>query len=282
MIKYPIFILAFSAFLINTNFDKLNRDVVNTNYNISTPFLVTDNSHLRDTVYTFESHYIDVNLATQTAFLHSKDGSVKVFGISSGTSKLIDGVETNEGLFVIHAMLPKWYSHQFDSTLMLNFMTFNNGIGFHALASKGYYRYLGVKQSSHGCLRVSREDAKEVFDLVDIGTPVLVHSGNSSIAIEFANPSFNYVHLNYNYLKTELLERSQELYKGKYLLSVKDKLLIDRQNVWQSGLPIGNSKLISEKQYVIKYNFALIESDSDILNITRLKTLNSLRNFAAR
>ncbi len=252
------------------------------NYNVSSPFLVTDNSHLRDTVYTFESHYIDVNLATQTAYLHSKDGSVKAFGISSGTSKLKDGIETNEGLFVIHAMLSKWYSHQFDSTLMLDFMTFNNGIGFHALASKGYYRYLGIKQSSHGCLRVSREDAKEVFNLIDVGTPVLVHSGNSSIAIEFAKPSDNYIHLDYKDLKTVLQERSQELYKGKYLLSIKDKLLIDRQNVWHSGLPIGNSKLIAEKQHVIKYNFSLIESDSDILNIARLKSLNSLNSIAAR
>ncbi len=282
MIKYPIFILAFSAFLINTNFDKLNSEVSTPNFNFSSPFFITDNSHLRDTVYTFESHFIDVNLATQTAYLHSKDGTIKEFKISSGTSKLKDGVETNEGLFVIHAMLPKWYSHQFDSTLMLNFMTFNNGIGFHALASKGYYRYLGVKQSSHGCLRVSREDAKEIFNSIDIGTPVVVHSGSSSIAIEFAKPSVNYVHLSYDKLRTELLERSQELYKGKYLLSVKDKLLIDRQNVWHSGLTIGNSKLIAEKQYVIKYNFPAIESDSDILNIARLKSLNSLKSIAAR
>ncbi len=115
-----------------------------------------DYSWVRDTVYTLMPYFIEVDLSTQKGYLYSRKAPVKEFGLSSGTSRLEDGVDTKTGLFVIQSKMEKWYSRQFDSTLMLNWMGFNWGIGFHALQGRGYYRYLGKKKSSHGCVRLTR------------------------------------------------------------------------------------------------------------------------------
>ncbi len=146
-----------------------------------------DYSSLRDTLFTTGDYFIEVNLETQMAFLHSRFDSTKTFGVSTGTAKLKDGIETKEGVFAIQFKVERWRSVQFDSTLMLHFMTFNWGVGFHALAGKSYYKYLGVKRSSHGCVRVSKEDAKDIYNKVEYGTPVIVHKGNPGVFIGFAN-----------------------------------------------------------------------------------------------
>jgi hypothetical protein len=97
-----------------------------------------------------------------------------------------------QDLFAIQWKAKKQYSVQFDSTVMLNWMGFNNGIGFHALLGKSYYKYLGKKNVSHGCVRVSREDAQIVYEKVEKGTPVLVHKGNSAVKIAFTSEGESY------------------------------------------------------------------------------------------
>ena len=106
------------------------------------PLIKYDFKQLRDTVYTSKNYFIEVNLATQLATLYSRDGSEFQFPISSGTKRVEKGMETNQGLFAIQWKAKKQYSVQFDSTVMLNWMGFNNGIGFHALLGKSYYKYL--------------------------------------------------------------------------------------------------------------------------------------------
>ena len=100
------------------------------------PFAGYNFKHLRDTVYTDKDHFIEVDLSTQQATLYSRDGSEFHFPISSGTKRVEKGMETNTGLFAIQWKAKKQYSVQFDSTVMLNWMGFNNGIGFHALLGK--------------------------------------------------------------------------------------------------------------------------------------------------
>ena len=56
---------------------------------------------LRDTVYTDKDHFIEVNLAAQNAILYSRDGSEFHFPISSGTKRVLKGMDTKEGLFAI-------------------------------------------------------------------------------------------------------------------------------------------------------------------------------------
>lgn len=212
------------------------------------PFVRYNFKELRDTVYTMKDHFIEVNLATQQAVLYSRDGSKFEFPVSSGNKNIEEGIETREGLFVIKSKAKKLYSVQFDSTVMLYWMGFNAGIGFHALLGKNYYKYLGKKNVSHGCIRVSREDADFVYRQIEKGTPVLVHKGNNAVIIAFGRLGQVYKYLSYSELYRLLPKRYQLVYDGYYLISSIDKLLIDEENVSHNGLPIGNSKLIPVKQ----------------------------------
>lgn len=217
-------------------------------------------SFLKDTLFTTLDNFIEVNLATQIAYLHSRNDSVKVFGVSTGTKKLKDGIETKEGIFAIQFKVERWRSVQFDSTLMLHFMTFNWGVGFHALAGNSYYKYLGVKPSSHGCVRVSKEDAKDIFTKVKYGTPVIVHSGNPAVYVGFADendPDLQY--FEYPELKKLVADRIEKLYKGNYLLKPNAKLLIDNRNVTHTGLPIGDGVKI-EKRQILKPDYLFVEA----------------------
>jgi len=217
------------------------------NYSIH-PLAGYDFRQLRDTVYTNKDHYIEVNLITQQATLYSRDGSEFSFPISSGTKRVEKGMETNTGLFAIHWKSRKQYSVQFDSTVMLNWMGFNNGIGFHALLGKSYYKYLGKKNVSHGCVRVSREDAQIIYEKVEKGTPVLVHKGNSAVKIAFTSEGESYNQFSYKDIYNLLKERYQKLYDGDYLISPNEKILVDDNNIYSNGLPIGSSELIPVRQ----------------------------------
>lgn len=212
------------------------------------PLAGYDFKQLRDTVYTNKDHFIEVNLLTQQATLYSRDGSEFQFPISSGTRRVEKGMDTKEGLFAIQWKAKKQYSVQFDSTVMLNWMGFNNGIGFHALLGKSYYKYLGKKNVSHGCVRLSREDAKIVYEKVEKGTPVLVHKGNNAIKIAFTSEGESYNQYSYKDTYNLLRERYQKIYDGDYLISSNEKILVDENNIFSNGLPIGNSELIPTKQ----------------------------------
>jgi len=214
------------------------------------PLAGYDFKQLRDTVYTDKDHFIEVNLITQQATLYSRDGSEFHFPVSSGTKWVEEGMETNQGLFAIQWKAKKQYSVQFDSTVMLNWMGFNNGIGFHALQGKNYYKYLGKKNVSHGCIRVSREDAQFVYEKVEKGTPVLVHKENSAITIAFTSEGESYSQYSYSETYKQLRKRQQLIYEGDYLISPNEKILVDEKNIYSSGLPIGNTELIPSIQNV--------------------------------
>jgi len=47
----------------------------------------------------------------------------------------------------------------------------NGGYGIHGLLGNSYYRRLG-SPASHGCVRLTREGARELYGYVAIGTPV--------------------------------------------------------------------------------------------------------------
>jgi len=212
------------------------------------PLVKYDFKQLRDTVFTNKDYFIDVNLATQQACLYSRDGSELHFPISSGTKRVEQGMDTNEGLFAIQWKSKKQYSVQFDSTVMLNWMGFNNGIGFHALQGKSYYKYLGKKNVSHGCVRLSREDAQIVYEKVERGTPVLIHKGNNAITVAFTSEGESYNNHSYSETYKLLKERYQRLYDGNYFISSNEKIIINEKNIYSNGLPIGNAELIPAKQ----------------------------------
>ncbi|MGQ9798809.1 MAG: L,D-transpeptidase [Ignavibacterium sp.] len=205
-----------------------------------------------DTLYTLSDYFVEIDLSKQIGYLHSRFDSTKTFKVSTGTKKIKDGVETNTGIFVIQHKAQKWYSTQFDSTLMLNWMGFNYGIGFHALLGKSYYKYLGNKTSSHGCIRVSREDAKELFNKLTYGSPIIVHKGQSAIKLSFAEKnSDEYKYYNSEKLLKEVKRRMNHLYKGNYLNFVKEKILLDHRNVTHQGISIGNFDNVPFRQKIL-------------------------------
>ena len=267
LIKYPLLAFLLAAVILYNQYDSNYAQKKVDNDFKGKPFPIIDFSTLRDTLYTFNQYFIEVNLATQKAYLYSRNESVKEFGISSGTAKLFEGVDTNEGLFVVQSKLPKWHSVQFDSTLMLNWIGFNHGIGFHALAGSGYYRYLGKKKSSHGCVRVSREDAKELYQKIPLGTPVLVHSGNNAVFIGFADSTEQLSEYSYSNLYKLLPGRYNKLYEGRYFAEPFARLKIDRRNVKHSGLPIGDSKKIPAKQLLLPGSLRLEYAIADVSKV---------------
>ena len=226
----------------NSNFSPTKFD-----YSVN-PLAGIDFKKLKDTVYTNKDHFIEVNLLTQHATLYSRDGSVFQFPVSTGTKRVEKGMETNQGLFAIQWKATKQYSVQFDSTVMLYWMGFNNGIGFHALLGKSYYKYLGKKNVSHGCVRLSREDAQIVYEKVVKGTPVLVHKGNNAIAIAFTSEGESYTQYSYSETYKLLKKKYQKLYDGDFLISSNEKILVNESNIFSTGLPIGDSELIPSKQ----------------------------------
>ncbi len=252
MIKIPFAILSVSILLINSSVvryipKQYEPEPIQVKIN---PLAKYDFRNLRDTLYTMEDNIIEVNLSTQQAKLISRNGLIKEFPISSGTKRIEEGINTREGLFTLHWKSKKLHSEQFDSTLMLNWMGFNGGIGFHALLGKRYYKYLGKKNVSHGCVRMSREDAKEMYGIVEKGTPVLVHNGNSAITVAFGEEGTVYKYYNYKTLHKLMPTRFELINSGNYFVSNLPKLLIDEENVWHSGLPIGDSENIPSKQFV--------------------------------
>ncbi len=257
MSKYPVIIvlvtLVFYAGYVKTD------TIVNVTKDIpeikNLPSLI--NAELRDTVYTLKSTFIEVNLATQTGYLYSKGDSVFKFGVSTGNKKIFESIDTKEGLYVIQSKMPKVHSQQFDSTLLINWMGFNYGIGFHALAGNSYYKYLGVDKRSHGCVRISREDAKYIYSKIEIGTPILIHSGNNAVYIGFADSTYanNFSEYSYDELNKILPERFNTLYEGKYFVKLLNKILIGKNNITHNGLSIGDSNRIPEKQFVVPGSF---------------------------
>jgi len=230
------------------------------------PLLQIDYKNIRDTVYTLKDHIIEINLTTHQGLVRFRDGETKIFPLSGGTNKISKGIETREGLFTLHWKSKKQYSTQFDSTVMLYWMSFNSGIGMHALRTKGYYRHLGKKNVSHGCVRLSREDAKEMFEILKRGTPVLVHKGENTVTVSFGDSTEKYNYYSFNELRNLLPERYSAIYNGRYFINNKEKIIIDENNVNASGLPIGNVENIPTEQIVfsslVKLNNEIAEEDN--------------------
>lgn len=246
------------------------------------PFIGEFYDNLKDTLFYEGDTYLEIDLETQMAYLHRRNGKTKEFPVSTGTKRLKDGVETKEGLFAIQYMSPRQLSRQFDDAVMLHWMGFNYGIGFHGLLGSRYYQYLGKKPSSHGCIRTGREDIAEVFKEVSVGTPVLVHrGGNNAVTIGFTDNKIQYTTYSYYDMRKVLEKRYNALYSGMYFLEVNEKIKLERQSNAHPGLPIGEKSKIPLKQVQYQITTISIPSDRDLLNPHRFLLLNDI-NFAKK
>ena len=270
--KTSIAILCLTYLLLNGSTEKeFQHNDQHSNQTIN-PLLLIDFKNIRDTVYTLKDHIIEINLTTHEGIVRFRNGDTKIFPLSGGTKNISDGIETRKGLFTLHWKSKKQYSTQFDSTVMLYWMSFNNGIGMHALNTNGYYRYLGKKNVSHGCVRLSREDAKDIFDIVERGTPVVVHNGGNAVTIAFANTTKNYKYYSLSDLRKVLLNRYSAVYNGRYFIDNREDIIIDENNVNASGLPIGNVENIPTNQIVFS---TLVSVDNEIAQLDNLEFILS-------
>jgi hypothetical protein len=252
----------FTAFHFGGPFDRAATTIVEYPENI---FITEFYPHARDTFHTAEDAWLELDLETQTAIVHNRERADFRFNVSTGTPYIIDGMRTNKGLFVVRKKIWQKYSTSFPGALLYRWMPFNYGIGIHGLLQNRYYNYLGKRPSSHGCVRVSREDVNRVYDMLSVGSPVLVHSGDdAAIAVAFADPREEYRTVGD---PEELLkiaeERRSRLYKGEYFLEPKEKILLTTTNVLDAGVPIGDASKIPPRQRFPRPESLVVSHPSD-------------------
>ncbi len=141
---------------------------------------------LQDTLYLLDSAFIEIDLDRQELYLHRTGGRIDTFLCSTGDPKLPEGIATRPGIFTIDAKKASHRSSQFD-VAMLYWMPFDGGIGMHALEGSGYYNLLGYTPSSHGCVRLSRETAEDLYAHIPVGTRVFVHEGVPARVLRLAD-----------------------------------------------------------------------------------------------
>ena len=115
--------------------------------------------------------HIVINLAAQRIYECNFQGEVLGEAkISSGRR----GYDTPLGEYSVVNKAPKAYSQKYDAW-MLQWMglTSDGAYGMHGLEGSSYERHLG-SVASHGCIRLSREYAKELYPKVHVGMPVSI------------------------------------------------------------------------------------------------------------
>jgi lipoprotein-anchoring transpeptidase ErfK/SrfK len=117
--------------------------------------------------------HIIVNLATQTLYECNIDGQVlHETHISSGRK----GYDTPPGEYKIVNKALKAYSKKYEAWMLYWMgLTSDGGYGMHGLEGSSYERLLG-RVASHGCIRLSRSFAKEIYPRVEVGMPVSIIS----------------------------------------------------------------------------------------------------------
>jgi hypothetical protein len=222
-------------------------------------------AELRDTVYTDKDIYLELRIDEQRVYVHYRNGKVKSYPVSTGNKFLNKGIESRPGLFAIFLKEELHLSSQFDDAKMFYYMPFNMGIGFHSLAGTGYYGNLGVRPSSHGCIRMAAADVKEMFKECPVGTLVLVHRGNTARVIAFAPEGFKNER---EYTKDDYMNllayNLNSLYQGKYFINPPKRFIIDPAIIPRIGYYIGTTDDIPEKQQ-IPLNLNIPEMKNDIL-----------------
>jgi len=123
--------------------------------------------------------YIKVNLSQQRLYAYENGVARYVFITSTGMS----GMDTPTGNFQIYNKFPVQYSPEYQ-LYMDNWMAFTPS-GSHGIHSLPYWVYkngahvyegeghLGTPVS-HGCIRVSLENSKILYDWAEVGTKVIV------------------------------------------------------------------------------------------------------------
>jgi hypothetical protein len=222
---------------------------------------------IKDTVYTDKDSWLELRIDQQMLYQHWRDGKITTYPISSGNKYLSRSIESRPGLFAIFVKEERHESSQYNNAEMFNFMPFNQGIGFHSLNGTGYYGNLGVRPSSHGCIRMRHEDVKKLFKDCPLGTIVLAHRGYTARTIGFAPKDFqNKEEYSKDEYKKMLAENLANILNGDYYMKEKKFFVIDPKAIPVSGVYISYDRKIPEKQKMNKSTFLFL-NNSDWLSM---------------
>jgi len=222
---------------------------------------------LMDTVYTDKENWLELKIHEQMVYVHWRNGKTDKYPVSSGNKFLDKGLETRPGLFAIFVKEEHHESSQFDNADMYHFMPFNQGIGFHSINGTGYYQHLGVRPSSHGCIRMKHDDVKKMFGQVELGTIVLAHKGAFARTVAFAPKDYDVDQQNFSpqEYKTMLAENLYNILNGKYYVNDRKYFVVDPKIIPKSGVYIGYDREIPKKQEIPRPEF-VINYPEDKLN----------------
>lgn len=123
---------------------------------------------------------IDLNLTTQTALVKFGDTVIRKYIVSTGKSNTPTPIGRFKVLIKQNLRIGNAYPHY----RMPYFQGFTvQGAGLHALPylanDRGVFwnealTHLG-RRVSHGCVRMSDDDAVDLYNITEIGTPVVIH-----------------------------------------------------------------------------------------------------------
>jgi hypothetical protein len=205
--------------------------------------------NLRDTVYTDQDLWLELRIDQQTLYVHYRDGKIIKYPVSSGNPHASKSVESRPGLYAIFLKEEVHLSSQFNNARMNYFMPYNMGIGFHGLPGTGYYGHLGVRPSSHGCIRMRNEDVRVIFGQCKVGTLVLSHRGKTTRVVAFAPAGFKndaeYTKEDYHNL---LAYNMSSVMEGKYFINPPKRFILDGTVIPRSGINVSSTDNIPEKQ----------------------------------
>ncbi len=239
--------------------------------------LVLRHTDVRDTVYTTDSVYLDVDLAAQSVTVHRRDGESRTFLISSGTPRLREGIATPTGLFTVQNKVTLAISHEFNDAKLYNWIGVQGGVGFHGLDGTGYYAALGRRPSSHGCIRMSREEIKAMYGMVSPGALIMVHDAPPARVVAFCTDSdtagARLIDSAAVYDRTLGNERLERLYQGEYWRHPMPPLVHLAGQRLRWGMRIGQARRITRQQppsesFQSRYATLLPEERADRLDVT--------------
>ncbi len=232
----------------------------------------SDYMPVQDTIWVLGDAFLMVDLDGQHMHLHQRGVDTLIaIPISSGNPRIHDGMETPMGIYSVQTKSPLAISRQYDNAKMFHWIGFNYNIGAHGLEGSGYYRHLGTRPSSHGCLRVGREDIERLFPLVPHGTPVMVHRARPARTFAFADSSaFRSVAAvrlqSRSKPMTKLMrQRLERLYSGRTQIDYLPEVYLDGETQLRpGGYAVGTLDSVAIQTKAIIVNHRNIHAGMDL------------------
>lgn len=151
-----------------TDDSSVQNENLTTLFDTTDPYLTEGEFEITEETEDIPAQRILISLVDQRMWVFGNGEIIQRFLVSTG----VPGHRTPTGNYSVRNQWTRAYSHKYDAW-MLNWMgiTPDGMYGMHALAGNSYLRYLG-SVASHGCIRLSHEDALWLYEWIQIGTPV--------------------------------------------------------------------------------------------------------------